>query len=73
MKKFIMLLSGSGTYSLFDNKLVLTYKDNGYNYTESFEIESCTSSQLVFKEEKRFKEAGGEYTTRIQMYFDRIN
>ena len=66
-------VAGSGTYSVFDNRLVLTYSAGSDMETMSLLIDSVNSKQLVLKQEdEQYYEGGVKYVVSVKMYFEKM-
>lgn len=58
----------TGTYAVFDNKLVLTSSE----MSETFIIESVSSSELVLLTDEGISDEGDSYTYKIKWYFSKM-
>jgi len=67
-------VAGGGTYSILNDRLVLTYKEGTLQETVSYIIDSLTSSQLILKlEEDTYEEDGIQFVVSVLLYFNKVN
>ena len=60
--------AATGTYAVFDNKLVITSSD----MSETFIIDSVSSSELVLVTDEGISDEGDSYTYEIKWYFNKM-